>query len=222
MSVNPYTPPKAALEARPAGQYWRDGKVVVTRNGAVLPARCVRCNEAASTQLKRKVYWHHPAWYLLILINIILYAIVALIIRKRAEVSYGICQPHLRRRQAFLAIGWGGFVLGLLMIFSGGATAMLGIFVVLLSIVAGFAGARLAYAARITPEEVRLNGCGTAFVESLPSATEAASEQRAMLPAGSGTCPNCEAVIPMDSKECPRCKALFGGESAWRVQPAAP
>jgi len=221
MSVNPYTPPKAALEARPAGQYWRDGKIVVTRNGGALPARCVRCNEPASTLLKRKLYWHHPGWYLLILINIILYAIVALIVRKRADVSYGVCGSHLRRRHTFLAIGWGGFVLGLLMAFAGGGMTAIGVVVSLLSVIVGFSGARLAYAARITKEEVRLSGCSPAFVESLPSATEAASEQRALLPPGSGTCPNCDAVIPMDSKECPACKALFGGDSAWRVQPAA-
>jgi len=34
-----------------------------------------------------------------------------------------------------------------------------------------------------------------------------------------GRCPNCTQVILQSSVECPNCKAVFGGGSAWKVEP---
>jgi len=224
LSVNPYLPPKAALVGHRAGDYWRDGKTAVVKNGGVLPARCVCCNEVAVEPLQsRRMYWHPAGWYLLFLINVAIYVVVALFVRKRGEVAYGVCARHRLRRRLFIAGGWGGFLLGLYMLSFGGTVAAAGVMVSLVCAVAGFIGARLVYPARITKDEVHLNGCGTAFLESLQSASEAALTrgEAKLLPAGSGSCPNCAAIIPIASTECPSCKALFGPESAWQVEPVA-
>jgi len=174
MSANPYAPPRAAVEAQPAHDYWREGKVVVTRSGGVLPARCVRCNEPAVEPMKaRTFYWHHAAWYLLVLINIFIYVIVALIVRRKASVTLGLCAQHWRRRKIFLAIGWGGFALGFLLAIAAYAAESdvmyLGIPLMVLAALVGLAGGRIAYPIRITKEEVRLRGCGPAFLDSLES-----------------------------------------------------
>src|SRR5262245_50409406 len=114
MSANPYLPHKAALEKRVAGEYWRNGTRVVMRPGCALPPRCVKCNEPALQPMApRKLTWHHPAWWLvLILFNIVVYLIVALVVRKKAQVTFGVCARHRRRRRIFIAVGWTGFFLG--------------------------------------------------------------------------------------------------------------
>lgn len=226
MSSNPYLPPKAALERRVAGEVWRDGKHVVVRAGAVLPPRCVKCNEPALQPMEpRKLSWHHPALFLLILVNILIYVVVALLARKRAEVTFGLCARHRLRRRVFLAIGWGGFALGVLLMFAGLQFAAIGILLVLASFLAGAIGARTAYAARISKTEVRLAGCGAPFVDSIEA--NAPLSRTGYIPAPGdehklGSCPNCEAVIPLDTQECPECNALFGTGSEWKVEPLRP
>lgn len=82
---------------------------------ALLPGRCVKCNAYTDERLKRKLTWHHPALYLLIFVSLLVYAIVAMVVRKTATVNIGFCPEHLAVRKRNLAITWG---LGLLAIVS--------------------------------------------------------------------------------------------------------
>jgi hypothetical protein len=91
---NPYAPTQASLKSAdtPAGTggLWRDDDRLIVAHGATFPQRCVKCNEPSEQPHKmRKVYWHHPAVYLLLLGYAILYIIVALIVRRTAEVNPG-------------------------------------------------------------------------------------------------------------------------------------
>ncbi len=166
---NPYAAPKSATVPSAEGAFWREGKVLVCHPDGVLPARCVKCNEPAVQPMKeRTLYWHHPAWFLLILINIIIYAIVALIVRRKANLTLGLCASHRSRRTLSLWLGWGGFVLGIAAIFAGGAMVIVGLVLILAGIIAGFAGGRFVYPQKITKEEVRVKGCGEPFLESFP------------------------------------------------------
>jgi hypothetical protein len=173
-AVNPYAPPRAGLEVQPAGGCWREGKALVMRAGSALPHRCVKCNEPAAQPIKaRWVYWHHPGWYLLILVNVLVYVLVALVVRKRSKIAPGLCSRHRRRRRVFMAIGWGGFFLGLAFFFPGpletAAGPAIGMLIIFAAILAGMSGARIVYPSRITKEEVRLKGCGAEFLDSLES-----------------------------------------------------
>jgi len=166
---NPYAAPKSATLASGSSDFWREGDKLVCRPDGVLPARCVKCNQPAEQPMKvRTLYWHHPAWYLLILINIVVYAIVALIVRRKATVALGLCEGHRRRRTRFLWIGWGGFILGLALMVGGGAYVVIGLVLILVAITAGLSGARLVYPQRITKEEVRLKGCDQSFLDTIP------------------------------------------------------
>lgn len=176
--LNPYAPPHARLERTldaGGGGLWRDGKVLVLRPGGALPPRCVKCNAPAETPVKsRKIYWHRPVIYFFILLNLLIYAIAALIARKQATVSPGLCTEHRKRRQLGLAIGWGGALLGLAMLFGGlamesGAVAGLGLFPLLGSLIAGPLLARIVVPVRIDTDYVRLKGCGDAFLAGLPT-----------------------------------------------------
>lgn len=177
-SRNPYAPSTASLagsEARAGARLWRYKKVLImARDDGDLPNRCVKCNdEAVEPTRTRTVYWHHPGFYLVLLINIIAYAIVALIARKTAKVSPGLCATHKQKRQLGLWIGWGGFVLcfiGTFAAFGNDSPGLGSLFLLatLGSIIAGMVMSRIVYARKIDDRYVQLKGCGEAFLAGLP------------------------------------------------------
>jgi hypothetical protein len=95
-------PPKIGLGGEGV---WRDGSVLVMRREAELPDRCVKCNEPADLpKLKRKLTWHHPALYLIIFVALLVYAIIAMVIRQTATVEIGLCELHRARRKQNILI----------------------------------------------------------------------------------------------------------------------
>ena len=181
---NPYAPSRASLKvtdlvARSDGsatvEVWRDEDVLIMLPGAAMPRRCVKCNEPAHEPTKaRKIYWHHPALYLLVALNLIIYAVVAAIIRRKAFVNAGLCIEHKRRRRMALLFSWASALTGIVLMYVGIASslgvwgALLGLLLILVSIIGGMIYARVVYAKRIDGSYVRLKGCGIAFLDSLP------------------------------------------------------
>ncbi len=81
---------------------------------AELPDRCVKCNAPANGyRLKRNLSWHPPVWYFLILISLLVYIIVALVIRHTAKIQVGLCEEHRRQRRWAIALGWIGSLAGI-------------------------------------------------------------------------------------------------------------
>jgi hypothetical protein len=115
-AYNPYAPPSedaqrgAGTESQAAGGIRREGDtIVVPRQGSVFPDRCVQCNQPANGyRLQRKLHWHPPWVYFMILLNVWVYVIVALIVRKKAEVAVGLCEAHRRKRKNAILLGWIG------------------------------------------------------------------------------------------------------------------
>ena len=173
---NPYEAPKASLIPEGDGGVWRSGGALVTRPGSSLPPRCVKCNAPSMEPAKdRRVYWHHPALYLLIIFpGLLIYAIVALIVRKSALVNPALCAEHRQKRNLGLAIGWVGSLLGLVLMVAGPAAydscglGVAGLLLFLGAIIAAMFMARIVYPERIDKDFVRLKGCGDAFLGSLP------------------------------------------------------
>ena len=129
--------------------------------------------------MKRKVYWHSPGYYWLILIGILvragllIYIVVALFVRKRAIVSVHLCARHRMLYYYFRVGSWLAALLGLgLIIWGGNGPQMglvgLGLLVIITAAIAGSRGARLLRAARIQDNVVQLKGAGPRFLESLP------------------------------------------------------
>ena len=154
---------------------WRDEKTLVMLHDADLPDRCVKCNKPAALPTKpRRVYWHHWSIYLVVLLNILLYAIVALIVRKKAVVAPGLCALHKTRRAVALSIGWLGFSGSLALMFLGFADsinpafAFLGLLLLLVALLVLVGFSRIVYASRIDADYVRLKGCKPEFLDSLP------------------------------------------------------
>lgn len=180
---NPYAPSKASLShgrspSESSGSQvtaWRNLNSLVMIPGSTLPDRCVKCNEPADEPTKvRKVYWHHPGIYALILINIIIYAIVGAIVRKRALVRAGLCVAHKKRRRLAMTLAWVGVGCGIALIaLSAGdrgssADAVVGILLIVAAVIVGFLMGRVVYAQKIDEEYVWLKGCGAEFLDSLP------------------------------------------------------
>jgi hypothetical protein len=217
--VNPYAPPRAAVEDRPAEDCWREGNVLVLRSGNALPERCVKCNEPAVKPVEtRTFYWHSGGWYLLILLNVVIYFIAALIVRRKTQAAVGVCAKHLLRRRVFSFVGWGGLLLGIAVCFAGRDGILPGFLIIVVTAIAGVVGSRLVYPIGITKAEIRFKGCGEAFLASLEL------KQAQLAPAGvdvgsQGLCPNCDKVIPLASALCPHCQANFGEGAAWKVEP---
>jgi hypothetical protein len=160
---------------RPSGApIWRSDKTLVITGEATLPDRCVKCNAPAEgRRLKRRLYWHHPAVYLLILCSILIYVIVALIIRKRATIEIGLCERHLAKRKRDILIGWAmalsglGLLIGGISANSGWAGAAGGV-VFLAALFYGVATAQMVSAKRIDDAHVWVRGVCPEYLDTLP------------------------------------------------------
>jgi hypothetical protein len=154
---------------------WRDGKKIVASDGAHFPARCVKCNQPTTEPpLKRKLYWHNPIFYLLIFLQIFIYIIVAMIVRKRASVEFHLCREHLDRRKKFLIGVWLSLLLGIVGIVWGiaeshGYVAIAGIVLLLLALTLGIFGVRPLATVKIKDKTVWMRGAGKDFLASLPT-----------------------------------------------------
>lgn len=84
----------------------RKGKELIVPRAASLPAYCVKCGAPASTPWRKKFYWHNPWLTLLVLLNILIYIVVAVIVRKNMELNVPLCDSHHadRNRYKLLAI----------------------------------------------------------------------------------------------------------------------
>jgi hypothetical protein len=141
---------------------------------ARLPDYCVKCGVAANgSHLTRKLSWHHPALYLLILAGLLIYAIVALIVRKSARIDISMCQDHIRKHRTVVAVGWLIFVAGLAFIVFGiaqesGGSALFGIALVFASAIYS-TFVKVVRVKRIDDYYVWLLGIDESFLAVLPS-----------------------------------------------------
>ena len=161
----------------PGSAMWRSKRQLVTSLDATLPRRCIKCN--ASTEgdaIKRKLYWHPPAVYAALLLNVIIYVILAMAMRKRGVAFVSVCRPHRSARRNVILVGWLLAVIGFVAMIAGianeswwigiaGGLAMLG------GIIYGMVRGRLIYAGKIDKDRMWLNGCGEDFLASFPTWT---------------------------------------------------
>ena len=169
--INPYEPPNAVIHSAAT----RDANIVidgnylkVPREGAVLARRCVRCNEPGAKELLRELHWHSPWLYIMAVFpGILIYALVAMIVRKKASVQVSLCERHVSLRHAGIAIGWGGPVAGIAAIFTvpGEMGALFLLIALLFAPLTGMLMARVVDARRIDDTYAWLS-VGKAFLAS--------------------------------------------------------
>ena len=156
------------------GGLWRSGKTLVMSREAQVPERCVHCNTTANLRrVKRRLYWHHPAIYLTLFVGLLVYVIIALVVRKTAQVEVSICQADVVRRRWKVALAW---VLLLAMPVSFGVLAAyrvenaLWLLPVVLFIATVFTSmwSRLVYARKIDEKAVWVGSVCPEFLKDLP------------------------------------------------------
>ena len=151
---------------------WHERKTVIARKDAVFPPRCVKCNlPVEGNPIRRTFYWHHPGLFALILAGILVYAIIAIVLRKKGVVHFYVCPKHRQRRLIGLLLGWTGGIGGPVIAIAGaannsGALATVGIAVFIAGIVAALF-ARVLYPKKIDDHFVWLSGAGPEFLQSL-------------------------------------------------------
>jgi len=152
---------------------WRSGPVLVMNKGASLPDRCVKCNAPANGYtLKRNLSWHSPYLYLLIVLNLLIYAIVAVIVRKKAQVKIGLCDSHRSKRRLAIALGWLLGLGGLVGLIAGvanesGLVALAGFAALIAGIVFG-TRASVISAKKIDGDVVWIKGPCRPYLDTLP------------------------------------------------------
>lgn len=178
---NPYQAPQsdAAIQAEFAdGGLWQSGKLLVMRKDAPLPARCVKSNVPTERRLKRNLIWHHPAVYLALLANLIIYAILALCLQKKATIHIGLSDEWFWKRRRAILIGWGSVFLsiGLFTVAAIGLDSnngfgwlmLLAAIWFLAGIIYGLTASQMVVATRIDDRYVWLKGVGREFLAELP------------------------------------------------------
>lgn len=172
---NPYAAPKTSFTELLSGSCSRDGKSVYVPAGHDLPPRCIVCNAPAQMPIKeRTMYWHSPWLYLLIFVNIFIYGLIALIVRKKSKVSPGYCAVHqaARRNQMYwlLTPSVGLMVLGVgLLWFEQGPLGLVAFVLSLLFLILALIFSRTIRPVRIDKEGAKYAGCKEPFLASLES-----------------------------------------------------
>lgn len=182
-SENPYAPPLTSpiiYEAQIVENLglWRKGRLLVMHKSAQLPARCVKSNVPAERRLKRSLHWHHPAIYLSILISILVYVILALVLRKSATIYVGLSDEWFAKRHRAIFVGWLLVLASIAMIVAGIGMAGQGDafpwliaaspLVFLFGAIYGLLAARMIVAMRISDTHVWLKGVHPSFLADLP------------------------------------------------------
>jgi hypothetical protein len=78
-----------------------------TGQAAILPPPCIRCGAPADGKpVEKTLYWHHPAIYLAILAGVLIYVILAMVLRKSIKVRVPLCAHHAKRRGTAITLAW--------------------------------------------------------------------------------------------------------------------
>ena len=181
---NPYAPPKSELEtAADRRAVWRDGKLIVMRKGAELPARCILCNAAAEKTKTRRVFylngWLQLAMLVLFLLTrglaLLPILLLSLVFRKTARVAVPLCAEHWRRRLRvtvttllllLIAIGVG--VLAAIEADFQGPLFFVALLIFVVAFGLAMARGQMLRAKKIDRSTLYLKGARPAFLESLP------------------------------------------------------
>jgi len=177
--------------------YWRDGKRVVLDRNAVLPDRCIKCNEPANGFRRTAKLTYVPTS------RELLFGAWAYLSAKRAQIEIGLCERHRRSRAVTVALGSLAVILASIIVFTQVratdvtlpllATAGLigGVIGLSYAAVAG----RLVRAAKITDTHIWLKGAGEPFLASLPDAPAVSADGALPTLAGTIATP----ITPADS-----------------------
>jgi hypothetical protein len=162
---------------------WREGNKLVMTKQAMLPAICVQTNQPTAERLRRRLYWHNPWIYLLFFTcGLVVYVIVALVVRQSADIKIGLCRERIVRRRWIIFWAWMGALAAIGLFIAGVAAGeknmnsnlspilCIGALVTFLgSLITGSILARIVTPAKITTRYVWLKGVHPEYLAALPA-----------------------------------------------------
>ncbi len=180
---NPYAAPAdlaGALAHDAARKFYREGAFLVVRDGAELPNRCIHTNDevpASGWRKKKQIAWT-PQWvFITILLSPLVLVLLALILQKKAKISYSM-SPAARGRLVRKRLIWLGiFALGVVIAIIGGnlLSSDASLFAIFGGVLVGFVGIIGSLVQHpLTVKGHRdgrftLKGCCPAYLDSLPN-----------------------------------------------------
>jgi hypothetical protein len=186
----PHMPPQTLAYATPGmpravpGGFgvWRQGDRIVATREIDLGDGCVKCGAPSDGWRWNKTLWWHEPWLFVLIFfpGILIYAIVALILRKSAKVSCGLCPVHRKKRNNGIMIAWAIALVGVLSLVGGimissqkngdwGVLLVIGgIVVALIAAVVGSSVARVLVPKKIDNNYAWYGGAGEPFLQTLP------------------------------------------------------
>lgn len=134
-----------------------EGRDLVVPRDAEFPRICLMSGateDLIEVPIRRQLTWHHPAVYLAILLNLLVYAILALIVRKKSSHRFYLSRTEKARHANWHRANWLIFLGSFGMFFAAGASdrgelVLVGLAGLLASIVIYVAKVRLLQATRI-------------------------------------------------------------------------
>jgi hypothetical protein len=184
--INPYAAPQVAESYQAPGLtqhafagLWRQGNLLVMHKAAAIPDVCWLSNQPSDRRLLRKLYWHHPAVYAIVLASPLIYIIVAVILQKRATIQLPLTEEWFSRRRTRMLIAWGLALFSIVVVGGGGialadtlqdATPLVILAAFLLTIgalVYGLTACRLITPQRITDQYVWVKGVNPDYLNRL-------------------------------------------------------
>jgi hypothetical protein len=166
-TFNPYAAPKTAanLLATNLQQISYDGESLMIPKHFVFPPVCLKTGAVSdlTPQRRRKLSWYPPLLGLLIILNLLIFAIVAACVSKKGEIYFQLSSEVARKRRNALLRNWGIFALGIVCIplavvnrstiFGLLATAC-----ILTALILGLVASRFLWAKRIDATHIWLRG----------------------------------------------------------------
>ena len=159
-----------------AGGIWRIGSNLIVPDGATLPQCCVKCNVPVPEAPRLKAYyWYPQIMVLLVVLNPVIFGVIALCFRKKGSVRVYVCKHHRRRRivclvsEALLAIA------SILTIIAGALSrnanylVFVGLIAFMIAIILAFVSREL-YPTKIKKKVLWLKGASHAFLAGIPVA----------------------------------------------------
>ena len=179
MNPQAYSPSFPHPHQQPLGGIYRHGKEVVVHKNAMMPERCVKCNEQLSGYnsgggfVRQKYRWHNPLVYIA-LISPLIYIIIAAVLSQNATVDVPLCQKHLDYKNSTgnkLLISGVGSIFAIFLFGSLGYAGL-----AFLIFFAAIIGLPLAYTylykplqiSKIENDYVYLKGVSDEFIDQLP------------------------------------------------------
>lgn len=156
-----------------------DGKrILLPRQNPVLPRRCIKTNQPvteADTK-RKKLYWCPPWIAILLLLNLLIFLIVYLVVRKPFVIDIPLSAAGRKIVRKHALIAWGLFVAGvacfIVAIANNALVALIlpGLALALSALIYGVAKGTTLRIVKFTTHEASLKGACPEFLASLPKA----------------------------------------------------